>query len=154
MTEIPARGASKILSRTQVWLLLIISLLPCSNHVYLNSNYMPSQELHNFLFKLYDFADYIADEIESGRTQDVGGYFLTLVYIEQIFDRYGRGLIRNSSIAAGSTQDEASVALGLAHKRIDSLRNRLETLVENGNFDKTLEDAAKALTSVWVKRIN
>ena len=40
---------------------------------------MTSAELHTFLFQLYDFAELLADKIESGDDIETARYFPTLL---------------------------------------------------------------------------
>lgn len=110
---------------------------------------MQGKELHDFLFQLYDFADILADKIEHGTSDNLGAQFLTLVYIEQIFDMYGRDLISQSAREASL---DSGVALSEAHRRIDLLRARIQNLVETHNFNESLRQASEKILHEWSKK--
>lgn len=110
---------------------------------------MNNSELPDFLFHLYDYADYIADQIRPNNPNN-GQYFLTLVFIEKMFDQYGRGLIASMAQEAdGGDGDASSRALSEAHRRIDLLRERIRKLSEEYDFNETLDRAGKQVASEW-----
>ncbi len=110
---------------------------------------MQSKQIHDFLFQLYDFADYLADQIELGN-QDSQMYFLTITFIEKLFDAYGRGLINECSYDMGSDgNSDKTYSLKHAHQRIDLLRARINEVKVGRNFDPILEKYAKELLTCW-----
>lgn len=111
---------------------------------------MQGKELHNFLFQLYDYADYLADQIQPGN-YDNDNYFLTLVFIEKYFDQIGRGEISKAAREAKSKELDPSKSLSEAHRRIDLLRNRIAALSKEYDFDETLDDTSRQIATEWRK---
>ncbi|MCA9392373.1 hypothetical protein KC614_04210 [candidate division WWE3 bacterium] len=108
---------------------------------------MDGKETHELLFKLYDYADVLADRIRPD-DPDSGNYFLTLVFIEKFFDRIGRSEINNTSRNANI---DATKSLNVANERIDTLRRRIQTLKEQYDFNDTLEEAGNEIANEWRK---
>lgn len=109
---------------------------------------MQNQDLHDFLFKLYDFTDRLADEAESDPSQE-NVRILTLIFIEQYFDSIGRGEI---SQAARENGANAQQSLSEAHKRIDKLRGRISTLVTKIENTEPMERYARETVAQWLKK--
>ena len=109
---------------------------------------MQNQELHNFLFKLYDFTDLVADEAESDPSQE-SVRILTLIFIEHYFDSIGRGEISQAARESGA---DAQQALSEAHKRIDELRSRIKSLVTTIENTEHLEKCARETVAQWLKK--
>lgn len=112
---------------------------------------MQAEELHNFLFELYDYADYLADQITPDNDRN-SAYFLNLVYIEKLFDTLGRGKIYDAAKEMGETDPGKS--LSEAHRRIDKLRERIAGFVEQYDFDRALDIEATKMQLDWHKRKN
>lgn len=106
---------------------------------------MGSKNVHVFLFQLYDYADYLAGKIQPGNS-DNGNYFISLLYIEEMMDSYGRSLICASAKDAGADE---SAALSEAHRRIDLLRGRIQSLYQEFDFDEILERKTEKLLRDW-----
>lgn len=109
---------------------------------------MQPKQIHDFLFQLYDYADYLADRIEAGDPES-RMFFLTLVFIEKMFDTYGRGLVSESAEEANDPTLDRSESLKEAHRRIDVLRARIDQLAKINNYDNVLEDYGHQLTAEW-----
>lgn len=112
---------------------------------------MHRKDLHDFLFKLYDYADYLADQIRPGNL-DNGNYFLTLVFIEKYFDLVGRGEISKASRESENKEPDASKSLSEAHERIDLLRDCIRELAQEYDFDEILEGASRQIATEWLKK--
>lgn len=114
---------------------------------------MQDRELHDFLFKLYDYADHLADHIQpDGDSFRNNNYFLTLVLIEMFFDRIGRGEISEAAKLSENSELNPHESLAEAHKRIDLLRDRISNLVKEYDFDETLRYAGEKLATDWRKK--
>lgn len=107
---------------------------------------MNQQELHGFLFKLYDYADYLAGEVEKD-SLDRDSYFISMLYVEAMMDTYGRGLISQSAKESGKDQ---SAALAEAHRRIDLLRQQIDSLRHKYNFDEAIKQAGDRIKRDWL----
>lgn len=106
---------------------------------------MTPKELHDFLFHLYDYADYLAEQI-TPNNPDNNAYLASLGYIEDMMDIYGRGLIRQSAEQGGL---DSSASLTEAHRRIDLLRKRMSYLRKTYSFDDAIGQAEKRLSRNW-----
>jgi hypothetical protein len=107
---------------------------------------MQPKELHDFLFKLYDYADYLIAELTKGNCSDANVYIASLVYIEDMMDTYGRSLVSQSMITLGADQGES---LAEAHRRIDHLRQDMMQLRKEYDFNNAIEQAEKRLSRNW-----
>jgi hypothetical protein len=94
---------------------------------------MNLKQLYDFLFSLYDYADYLADNI-SPENMDNNSYFMSLIYIEEMMDSYGRGLIHRTALSINASDTES---LAEAHRRIDLLRKRIRDLRSRYDFNGT-----------------
>lgn len=112
---------------------------------------MRSEELHDFLFQLYDYADYLADQIKPGNP-DNESYFLTLIFIEKFFDRTGRSEVSKAAKESEGDELDSRKSLAEAHKRIQLLRGRIRALAQEYDFDKTLDRAGREIANEWRKR--
>lgn len=109
---------------------------------------MKEQDIPIFLLELFDYADYIADRIQPN-SLDNSSYFLTLVYIEDIMDAYGRGLIYRS--LKNSDEVKASATQSEAVQRLELLRGRIRSLSQQYDFDDTLTHCGKGMYQDWHK---
>lgn len=106
---------------------------------------MSPKELYDFLFKLYDYADYLAEEIKPGN-YDNKNYYMSMIYIEEIMDSYGRGLINS---AAHQLDENDRDSLREAHKRIDALRQKIYDLKQSYDFEDVVAGKTEKLTRDW-----
>ncbi|MCA9308922.1 hypothetical protein KC973_00950 [Candidatus Saccharibacteria bacterium] len=113
---------------------------------------MQSKELYEFLFKLYDYADVLADRIKPGNFDNFN-YLMALILIEDYFDGIGRGEIRSAAEAMNDAGVDPSKALSEAHRRIDLLRARIRTIVDQYDFDDQLRRATERIATDWQKRV-
>jgi hypothetical protein len=109
---------------------------------------MHGKKVYDFLFDLYDYADYIAGEIQPGNA-DNASYFMTLIYIEDIMDTYGRGLIHTTAINSADPGIDPSEALHEAHRRIDLLRERILSLKTEYNLGATVQQFTDKINRNW-----
>lgn len=109
---------------------------------------MQNKDFHDFLFKLYDFTDRLADEAESDPSQE-NVRILTLIFIEQYFDSIGRGEISQAARESGA---DAQQSLSEAHKRIDELRGRISSLVSKIEDTEPIERYARETVTQWLKK--
>ncbi len=103
------------------------------------------------IFNLLDFADDLTTRILAG-DPDNSSYFLTLVYIEDILDSYGRSFVPTTAREAGCSEDEAQALKNEAASRMDALRHTLSELVNTYDFDRTMDEASRRFASEWHKR--
>jgi hypothetical protein len=114
---------------------------------FMSQYFMKNQDLHDFLFKLYDFTDRLADEAESDPSQG-NVRILTLIFIEQYFDSIGRGEISQAARESGA---DAQQSLSEAHRRIDELRGRISSLVKKIKNPQLIERCARETVAQWLK---
>lgn len=112
---------------------------------------MHGKELHDFLFRLYDYADDIASRIQPGNPEN-SNYFMALVRIESYFDTMGRMEISRAAKDAAAEGIDPSASLQEAHKRIDLLRTRMQTLAAQYDFNDSLDYASRELARIWHTR--
>lgn len=109
---------------------------------------MDQKQLYDFLFELYDYADYLADRIQPNNP-DNNNYFMSLIYIEEMMDAYGRGLINE---AAHEIDQNDRDSLKEAHRRIDLLRQRINELRSTFAFDDVVTGKTQKLLRDWGPR--
>jgi hypothetical protein len=100
---------------------------------------MQPKELHDFLFKLFDFAQ---EDMTTVPPADYKMGFMIMAYIEDIMDVYGRQLISQSAKDAGLNAEES---LQKAHAKLDVLRASLSTAFEDPEMREIMDEAARRL---------
>lgn len=108
---------------------------------------MNEKPLYQYVFDMLDYADAISVKI-TPEEYDKNNYFMTLVYVEDILDKYARGLVRES--AAESGQD-GSAYLKLATERMDRLRKVIRRLSQTYDFDEILSKKGESFYLDWHK---
>lgn len=103
---------------------------------------MQPKELHDFLFKLYDFADEATTNPEVMPPADYKMGFIIAAYIEDFMNIYGRSLIYKTAKDAGINAEES---LKSAHERIDHLRAELSAIDDNPELRSTIDEAVRRL---------
>lgn len=106
---------------------------------------MDSKKLYDFLFQLFDYADYLVEEINPNNP-DNNNYFISLVYIEDIMDKYGRGLI---SKTGRELNPEDTESLEEAHRKIDFLRKKINALKTAYDFNGVVINRTESLIRDW-----
>ena len=103
--------------------------------------------MYEYITELLDFAEKITLRIVPGEFEN-SSYFMTLVYIEDILDKYGRGMISMTAADAGL---DGHAMLAEANRRMDSLRKTISELNSAHEYDEALKSRAIELTKNWVK---
>ncbi len=105
--------------------------------------------LYEYLFELLDFSDKLLELMPDENWDN--SYFMTLVYIEDVFDKYGRGMVLQSAQDSGKSYDEARSLMSEANKRMDTLRSAIRKLAQERDYDETLKNRSEELVRNWVK---
>lgn len=108
---------------------------------------MEEKPLYKYIFDMLDYAEIISTKIKPG-DHDNNNYFMTLVYVEDILDKYGRGLVIDSANESGQ---DGSELLKLANERMDKLRKTIRNLSQVYDFDEILINRGKGLYQDWHK---
>lgn len=111
---------------------------------------MNTTPLYQKLLNQFDLADDLQNRIKQD-DPDVSLYFRTLVNIESMFDTYARGLVRQSAIEAGKSDDEASELMKAANTRMDELRINIRKLSQAHDFDEVLKEMGDRAYQDWHK---
>ena len=111
---------------------------------------MDTKPLYQYIFDLLDYADELAKLILSGG-QDNNNYFMTLVYIEDILDKYGRGLVLDSAKEYVPQGVDPSGLLKIATQRMDALRKTIRIYAQQYDFDETLKARGESMYQDWHK---
>ena len=93
--------------------------------------------------ELLDFADEISQLIPEADS-DRFNYFMTLIYIEDILDKYGRGPMFQEDPEAKTE----------AIRRMDLLRGKIREYSETYNFDDNLKQRTDNIFLDWRRRAN
>ncbi len=104
-----------------------------------------SHSISDHLLSLFDYADQLCSLIVTNDTK-TRNYFMTLVYIEDIIDSYGRDILFTHS----SQNEDAEKSRETINRRLESLRKSIRTLSQMYNFDETLRQHSQALLT-WSK---
>lgn len=110
-----------------------------------------NKQPYEHIFNLLDFADELAGRIKPGNP-DNGNYFMTLVYVEDILDKFGRGFVLTTVQESGRSNDEADNLMHQATTRMDSLRQTIRQFAQLYDFDEVLDNKAKQLKREWHKQ--
>lgn len=111
---------------------------------------MNTTPLYQKLLNQFDLADELQARIQQD-DPDAGLYFRTLVSIESMFDTYARGLVRQSAIEAGKSEEEASKLLKDANTRLAGLRITIRKLSQVHDFDNVLKEMGDRAYQDWHK---
>jgi len=65
-----------------------------------------SKPLYQYIFDMLNYAEELTKHI-SPDEPDSSNYFMTLVYIEDILNKYGRGLVRQSAYEVSRNSSKA-----------------------------------------------
>lgn len=106
---------------------------------------MDQKQLYDFLFRLYDYADHLADSIKPNNP-DNNNFYISLIYIEEMMDSYGRGLINETAHQINQNDRDS---LKEAHRRIDLLRQRINQLRDEFDFDDVVTGKTEKLLRDW-----
>jgi hypothetical protein len=108
---------------------------------------MNAKPLYQYIFDMLDYADVITAKI-TPEEHDKDNYFMTLVYVEDILDKYARGLVLQSATESGQ---DGSMYLKLATDRMDGLRRTIRKLSQLYDFDEILRKRGDSLYQDWHK---
>lgn len=111
---------------------------------------MNTPPLYQKLLNQFDLADDLQDRIQRD-DPDASLYFRTLVSIESMFDTYARGLVKQSAIEAGNSDDEASALAKEANARLAELRIKIRKLSQAHDFDEVLKEMGDQAYKDWHK---
>jgi hypothetical protein len=111
---------------------------------------MQNKLLYEYIFTMMDYGDRLAEMINLNDAGNIdnGNYFISLVYIEDMLDKYARGLVLHSSEEAGL---DGSEQLKLANQRMDQLRANIRRFVQQGEFDDLLQKRGRQFYEDWHK---
>jgi hypothetical protein len=112
---------------------------------------MNSKPLYQHFTDLLDFSEEISALIQPGEPE-INSYFMTLVYIEDILDKYGRGLASQSVRQAGFTEEQISTYRSGLNQRLEMLRARIRSLSQSYNFDQVLLEKGQTMVKEWQKQ--
>lgn len=110
---------------------------------------MTEKPMYQYIFEMLDYADRIAALIQPGE-YDNENYFMTLIYIEDILDKYGRGIAYQG--ASGGEDSDGHDRLVLATKRMDLLREQIRHFSQMYDFDEAIKDRGDSMYRNWHKR--
>lgn len=111
---------------------------------------MDTTSLYQKLLNQFDLADDLQARIKQD-DPDANLYFKTLVNTESMFDTYARGLVRQSAIEAGKSEEEASDLMKEANTRLAGLRITIRKLSQTHDFDDVLKQMGDRAYQDWHK---
>lgn len=111
---------------------------------------MNTKPLYEQIFNLLDFADTIVGMLET-EASERSNYFMTLIYVEDILDKYGRGLILHSALDSGKSQEESRALMAEANQRMDKLRRQIRNYSQQFDFDELLKTKGERMYQDWHK---
>lgn len=111
---------------------------------------MNEKPLYQYIFEMLDYADRIAALIQPGQ-RDNENYFMTLIYIEDILDKYGRSIAYHDSSENGDDVDGHD-RLVLATKRMDLLREQIRYFSQAYDFDEVIQVRGEGMYRNWHRR--
>ena len=101
--------------------------------------------MYEHIAELLDFAEVVAKRIVPGEF-DNNNYFMTLVYVEDILDTYGRAVVSRS---ADENNLDGHALKGDASRRMEALRSTIARLNSDHAFDEALVQSAGRLVKNW-----
>jgi hypothetical protein len=107
--------------------------------------------MYQRMIELLDFADEIGDLIRQDDF-DKNSYFMTLIYVEDILDKYGRGIASHSARDTALTEEQISEIRKHLNARLDALRSRIRNFSQAYNFDDVITERSQGMLRDWSKR--
>jgi hypothetical protein len=107
--------------------------------------------MYQRIIELLDFADEISSLIRQDDF-DKNSYFMTLVYVEDILDKYGRGLASQSARDAALTEEQTAEIRKYLNMRLDELRLRIRDYSQTYDFDEVIAERSRGMLRDWSKR--
>lgn len=107
--------------------------------------------MYQHMIELLDFADEIGDLIQQDGF-DKNSYFMTLVYVEDILDKYGRGLAFQSAHEYGLTEEQVSETRINLNARLEALRASIRNFSQMYDFDEVLVERGRGMFRDWQKK--
>lgn len=104
-----------------------------------------NKPLYQYIFDMLDYADALIPLIQPNES-DNGNYFMTLLYIEDILDSYGRSFVRHSADASG---EDGQIHMVNATRRMDELRTNIQELATTFDFEETIRLKNESMTRNW-----
>ena len=111
---------------------------------------MNNKPLYEDIFNLLDFAERLVPLVDNDE-DDRNNYFMTLIYIEDVIDSYGRSMVNRSSIEAGVDSEKNTELRNEANQRLKALRDNISEFTKKYDFNSTLESHAHDLVKTWSK---
>lgn len=100
---------------------------------------------------MLEFAHQLADKINQDESESAN-YFRSMIYIEDMFDKYARGMVRQSMQDTGIGQEEIETTMKKINESVESLRAKIRDAVQTYAFDDELKNIGEALYQNWHKR--
>ena len=107
--------------------------------------------MYQRMIELLDFADEISDMIQSDDS-DRNSYFMTLIYVEDILDKYGRGLASQSAHDFALAEEQITEIRVYLNTRLEALRSRIRDLSQTYDFDEVITERGQGMLRDWRKR--
>lgn len=108
--------------------------------------------MYQYMIELLDFADEI-DNLIQPDDFDKNSYFMTLVYVEDILDKYGRGLASQSARQAALTEEQVTAIRQHLNMRLDALRLRIRAHSQAYDFGEVMAERGRGMLRDWSKRV-
>jgi hypothetical protein len=111
---------------------------------------MPQKHLYQHIQDQIDFAETILGGINAGSINKQR-YFMTLVYIEDILDGYGRDVIAEDGRASGMPEDELTELKHRANAVMDRIRHQLRTDIQTEGYADEVVRKSQEMMQTWRK---
>jgi len=112
---------------------------------------MNTKPMYQYMAELLDFAEEISARIHQDEFENES-YFMTLIYIEDILDKYGRGLASRSARDRGLTKEQILTVRIDLNTRLEALRAKIRNLSQAYDFDQAMTERAQSIIRDWQKR--
>lgn len=107
---------------------------------------MSVKNIAQYIFDLLDYAEEINKLIEPGN--DNANYFMTLVYIEDILDKYGRSFMSDYSAVEGVDIRQLS---SVVNQKLNILRGNIRKHSQLYDFDQVIQQRGESMLKDWRK---
>jgi len=107
--------------------------------------------MYLYMSDLLDFAEQVSTRIQQDEF-DNNSYFMTLVYVEDILDKYGRGLASQSAREAGFAEEQILAIRRDLNIRLETLRAQIRDLSQLYNFDQAMVERSQSMIKDWQKK--
>lgn len=107
--------------------------------------------MHENILQIAEFGNELSKRILNNQVDESerDNYLITIIYIEDILDKYGRGMVVHEGESAGLTDDECKTLKKQVTENMDSIRENVKKLAELHDYQDLLKKRLEGILQQW-----